>query len=241
MGDVLAWYYEIPLISRVYLTAAVATTSACFLDLVSPLTLYYNFDLIVDKGQYWRLISSFLFFGSFSLDFLFHMYFVIRYCRLLEEGPFRERKADFLYMLFLGAVMMLGVSMVMSNFTKIKFLGHPLAFMMVYVWARGPENLNIRMSLLGLFPFSAPYLPWVLLLFSLLLGNPIETDLMGIVVGHLYFFFDRIFPQVADVRGWTLKKPLTTPAIFRALCGILGMEEQNVGREGFREARPHED
>ena len=28
------------------------------LDLVSPLTLYYNFDLIVDKGQYWRLISS---------------------------------------------------------------------------------------------------------------------------------------------------------------------------------------
>ena len=225
MGDILQWYYEIPIISRLYLTGAVATTSACFLDLVSPLTLYYNFDLIVEKGQYWRLLSSFLFFGSFSLDFLFHMYFVIRYCRLLEEGPFRGRKVDFAWMLLLGAATMLIFSVGLDRFTKIKFLGHPLAFMMVYVWARGPENLNVRMSLLGLFPFSAPYLPWVLLLFSLLLGNPIETDLMGIVVGHLYFFFDRIFPQVADVRGWSIRKPLATPALFTALCGAGGPNE----------------
>ena len=159
MGDLLQWYYDIPVVSRVYLTAAVATTTACFLDLVSPLTLYYNYDLIVGKGQYWRLLSSFLFFGSFSLDFLFHMYFVIRYCRLLEEGPFRGRKVDFVWMMLVGAALMLLSSVAMSSFTKIKFLGHPLAIMMVYVWARGPENLHVRMSLLGIFPFSAPYLP----------------------------------------------------------------------------------
>ena len=57
--------------------AAVATTTACFMDLVSPLTLYFNYDLIFKRGQYWRLISSFLFFGSFSIDFLFHMYFLV--------------------------------------------------------------------------------------------------------------------------------------------------------------------
>ena len=229
MGDVLQWYYDIPVVSRCYLTAAVGTTTACFLDLVSPLTLYYNLDLIMGKGQYWRLLTSFFFFGGFSLDFLFHMYFVIRYCRLLEEGPFRGRKVDFLYMLFVGAILMLTCSVVMSTFTKIKFLGHPLAFMMVYVWARGPENLNVRMSLLGIFPFSAPYLPWVLLVFSLLLGNPVETDLMGILVGHLYFFFDRIFPQVADVRGWSLKKPLATPGVFLALFGFLNDADHTHG------------
>ena len=128
---------------------------------------------------------------------------------------------DFLYMLFVGAILMVICSIAMSTFTKIKFLGHPLAFMMVYVWARGPENLNVRMSLLGIFPFSAPYLPWVLLVFSLLLGNPIETDIMGILVGHLYFFFDRIFPQVADVRGWSLRKPLATPAVFKSMFSFL--------------------
>ena len=24
------------------------------------------------------------------------------------------------------------------------------------------------------------------------MGNPVETDLMGIMVGHIYFFFDRV-------------------------------------------------
>ena len=73
-AQLLGWFYEIPPVSRLYLSAAVGVTSACFLDVVSPLTLYYNYDLIMGKGQYWRLVTSFLFFGSFSLDFLFHMY-----------------------------------------------------------------------------------------------------------------------------------------------------------------------
>ncbi len=217
-NGMLGWYYEIPPVSRFYLTCAVGVTSACFLDIVSPLTLYYNYDLIVEKGQYWRLATSFLFFGSFSLDFLFHMYFVVRYCRLLEEGSYRSRPLDFIFMLLFGMCVMLVLALGGNSiFTKIKFLGHPLAFMMVYVWARMPENLHVRMSLLGLFPFSAPYLPWVLLLFSLLLGNPVETDLMGILVGHIYFFLDRIYPKVADVRGWTWQKPTNLPHVIIGL------------------------
>lgn len=207
--DFLGWYYEIPVVSRAYLTAAVGTTMACFMDLVSPLTLYYNYDLVVNRKQWWRILSSFLFFGNFSLDFLFHMYFVIRYCRLLEEGPFRGRRADFVFLLVFGAFAMLALVFVFKqHMTNIKFLGHPLAFMMVYVWARDTENLNVRMSLLGIFPFNAPYLPWVLLLFSLFLGNPVETDLLGIFVGHIYYFLDVVYPQVADVRGWRVRRLL---------------------------------
>lgn len=60
--------------------------------------------------------------------------------------------------------------------------------MMVYVWGR--RNENVRMSFLGLFPFTAPYLPWVLLFFSILLGNSATIDLIGIVVGHVYYFLE---------------------------------------------------
>ena len=228
--DLLGFYNEIPVVSRIYLTAAIGATTACFMDLVSPLTLYYNYDLIMTKGQYWRLISSFLFFGSFSLDFLFHIYLVVRYCRLLEEGSFRGRTADFIFMLFFGAILMLIIAVNFSPFAKIKFLGHPLAFMMVYVWARGPENINVRMSLLGIFPFTAPYLPWVLLLFSLLLGNSIETDLLGIIVGHFYYFFDYVYPQVADVRGWRWRRLIQTPFILHYLCGTEGVVNRGVPR-----------
>lgn len=212
--DFFGWYHEIPIISRLYLTSAVGITTACFLDFVSPLTLYYNYELILNKGQYWRIITSFLFFGSFSIDFLFHMYFVVRYCRLLEEGLFRGRTADFVFMILYGAVLMLICSMTIDFFSRIKFLGHPLTFMMVYLWSRDPENYHVRMNFFGIITFSAPYLPWVLLLFSLVFGNPIEMDLMGIVVGHTYYFLDTVYPQIAAVRGWSLKRILYTPSIL---------------------------
>jgi len=218
-NDPLSWYKELPIISRCYLTGAFAISGACFLDWISPLTLYYNYDLIFHRGQYWRLFSSFLFFGPFSLDFLFHMYFVVRYCRLLEEGKFRERTADLLYMIIFGIAGMVALCIYFDNFSRIKFLGHSLSFMMVYVWARGRENAHVRMSFLGLYTFNAPYLPWVLFLFSLFLGNPASTDLLGIIVGHAYYFLDVIYPTVARIRGWPLKRIIVTPFILCYICG----------------------
>ena len=69
---------EIPPISRLYLTGAFLTTAACAVDLISPFSLYFNWDLVFVQGQLWRLVTSYLFFGVFSIDFLFHMYFLVR-------------------------------------------------------------------------------------------------------------------------------------------------------------------
>jgi len=218
-ADPLRWYSSLPVVSRLYLTGAVATSAACYLDFVSPLTLYFNYDLIFNRGHYWRLVSSFLFFGPYSLDFIFHMFFVIRYCRLLEEGKFRDRTADLIFMLVFGIACMVGLCMTFEVFSKIKFLGHSLSFMMVYVWARAKENEHMRMQLLGLYTFNAPYLPWVLFLFSLFLRNPPGTDLLGIVVGHLYYFLDTVYPVVASVRGWRVKKLLHTPYLLSYIMG----------------------
>jgi Derlin-2/3 len=51
-------------------------------------------------------VTNFLYFGPFGIDFLFHMFFLVRYCRNLEEGSFRGRSADFFYMLLFGAVLL---------------------------------------------------------------------------------------------------------------------------------------
>jgi len=177
--------------------------------------------------QFWRLFTNFFFFGAkFSLEFLFHMFFLVQYCRSLEEGSFRGRTADFFYMILIGATLLLFI----APFAQMVFLGSSLTFMMVYIWARrnpfgtmhsevlrrahgawtnpqkggcearpAPRRLlsvlrifaahtfsalayllcvllplfrfSVRMSFLGLFTFTAPYLPWVLLGFSFLLGN----------------------------------------------------------------------
>ncbi len=77
-------------------------------------------------------MTNFLFFGSFGIDYFFHMYFLyvgalspppagrlqpltvlcacssrIRYSRSLEEGSFRGRTADFLFFLLIGGSLML--------------------------------------------------------------------------------------------------------------------------------------
>lgn len=77
------------------------------LDLVSPFQLYFNPNLILRKYQLWRLISTFLFFGNLGFNFFFNMIFTYRYCRMLEEGSFRGRTADFVVMFVFGGVLMI--------------------------------------------------------------------------------------------------------------------------------------
>jgi len=211
--DIIQWYMDIPPISRIYFTSALLTTAGCALDIISPFNLYYNFDLIFFQGQVWRLFTSFLFFGMFSLHFFFHMFFLVRYCRLLEEGDFRGRKANFVLMLLFG---IFTISLI-APFISANFLGNSLSFMMTYIWGR--RNENVKMSFLGVFSFTAPYLPWVMLAFTLLTGNSLTMDMIGIIVGHLYYFLEYVYPVVANIRGWRLRKIMEPPSGLQYLCG----------------------
>lgn len=57
--------------------------------------------------QLWRLITTFLFFGTVGFNFFFNMIFTYRYCRMLEEGSFRGRTADFVMMFLFGGICMI--------------------------------------------------------------------------------------------------------------------------------------
>jgi len=214
--DLLSWYMEIPIVSRIYVTSAFLTTAGCAMDLISPYSLYFNLDLIVQEGQIWRLFSSFVFFGMFSIDFLFHIYFLVRYCRLLEEGDFRGRTANFLLMIIFAITMII----IIAPFARVHtFLGSALTFMMTYVWGR--RNEDVKMSMFGVLTFTAPYLPWVMLIFTFMVGNPITMDIIGILVGHTYYFLEYVYPAVADIRGWTCKRIMEPPKLLHWLCGTL--------------------
>jgi Derlin-2/3 len=157
-------------------------------------------------GQIWRLLTTFLYFGPFGFTFLFNLIFTYRYCRMLEEGSFRGKAADFFLMFVFGASLMI----VIAFFVNLLFLGHAFTIMLVYVWSR--RNPYVRMNFFGLLNFQAPYLPWVLLAFSLLLGNSVLVDLMGIAVGHVYYFLEDVFPRQQG--GFRV---LQTPSFIKAL------------------------
>lgn len=60
---------------------------------------------------------------------------------------------------------------------SLLFLGQALMAMLVYVWSR--RSPHVRVNFFGLLNFKAPFLPWALMGFSLLLGNSVITDLLG--------------------------------------------------------------
>jgi len=176
-------------------------------QVVSPFQLFFSFSSVWYKRQYWRLLTTFLYFGPLSLDFMFHLFFMTRYSRNLEESSFRNRTAEFAWLLFYSSVSLLLLSPLMS----MPFLGSPLSYSLVYLWAR--RNPGVRLSFLGLFVFSAPYLPWVLLGFSLVLNNtPPKEDLLGIAVGHVYYFFEDIYPRIRNGQ-----RPLDPPQWWKRL------------------------
>ncbi|KAM7415581.1 hypothetical protein PAMA_017886 [Pampus argenteus] len=95
-------------------------------------------------------------------------------------------------------------------FANVFFLGQAFIIMLVYVWSRRHPLLN--MNFFGLLNFQAPFLPWVLMGFSLLLGNSIVVDLLGISVGHMYYFLEDVFPNQPGGR-----KLLMTPELLRTM------------------------
>jgi Derlin-2/3 len=143
------------------------------------------------------------------------MFFLVKYSKSLEEGSFRNRSADFLWMLLIGA----GILITLGPFVNVQFLGSSLAFMMVYVWGR--RHPRLPLSFLGIFSFSAAYLPWVLLAFSVMLGSSPAVDLLGMAAGHTYYFLEDVYPHTS-----TGRRLLKTPAMVKALFP----QEQQIQR-----------
>jgi len=157
-------------------------------------------------SQYWRLLTTFLYFGPFSLDLLFHIYFLQRYARLLEESSGRS-PAHFSWLLLYATVSLILISPLVS----MPFLGHPLSSTLVYIWSR--RNPDTRLSFLGLLVFTAPYLPWVLMGFSLILHGMVPKDeIMGVLIGHVWYFFSDVYPPLHNG-----SRPLDPPQWWRRL------------------------
>ena len=82
------------------------------------------------------------------------------------------------------------------------FLGSALSSTLIYIWSR--KNPDTLLSFLGLLVFKAPYLPWVLLAFSLIMHGTVPKDEMcGIVVGHSRCFC-RAVESLANVASLVL-------------------------------------
>lgn len=99
----------------------------------------------------------------------------------------------------------------------ILFLGGPLTFVVVYIWSR--RNAYIRMNLLGVLNFNAPFLPFVLVLFSAFLHGIPVSDIIGIIVGHFYWVLEDIYPAMRQRQNLPVHRFFAPPRFLMDLFG----------------------
>ena len=104
MQTLIDLFLRIPPITRTTLLISVALSCAVSLDLVSPLKLYFNWSLICNKKQYWRLLTSIFYRGELSPHTIFDYYICLRYSCQLESQDFRSKPAEFLVFFIFGSV-----------------------------------------------------------------------------------------------------------------------------------------
>ncbi|CDJ51052.1 hypothetical protein, conserved [Eimeria brunetti] len=203
MEQVDLFFTHIPPVTRVCLVSSTLLMALCTLEIISPFSLYMNWQLVFTHGQVWRLITCFLFFGTFSLHFFWNVYVLIFYCSTLEE---HRRSATFLWMLICTGGLLLAFSYIFG--VSSYFFSGSMINVMTYIWGR--RNPNTRLSIFFM-PVQAPYLPFLLALLSLLVGWNMADHLVGIAVGHFYYFFEDVYPLLPTSKGFRIFR---TPRIL---------------------------
>lgn len=185
------WYKNLPPLTRIGLTAIFATTVLVQLEILNPMLIALNWPLVINKLQVWRLLSSVLFFGTFSFQFLFQLYFFSSFSSKLESNEIFNRPGDYLFFLLCQIILLDVISLALAWPNGFPMLGPSLVFAILYYWSRREPY-----AMLNFFSFTIKgyQFPFALIFFQLLIGGNIWMDLLGLASGHIYYFLKEVVP-----------------------------------------------
>lgn len=156
------WFKSIPLVTKFLVTSTLLSGAGVSFGLLSPRQLFFAWPLVHQKFHIWRLVTPFLFAGTFSFNFLMHLVILYENCKRYERNPFSTgaggTSADFLWMVIVG----MGIFCVVGCYFELGFMSEQLLYLIMYVWSRRePDTI---LSFFG-FKFKALYVPWVYMAF----------------------------------------------------------------------------
>ncbi len=160
--------------------------------------------------QVWRLVTNFFFF-KLGINFVIRLIWVIQYGGQLESQTYQFEPADYLFMLIFNGILCL----ISAPITDMPLLGMCLISSIIYVWSKHfPDN---SIMLYGLVKIQSFYLPFAFLAISLLLSQSMIPDIVGIVVGHIYYYLHDIYPRVSG------RQILQTPGFLKRWLADAGL------------------
>jgi Derlin-2/3 len=202
--SISGWFREIPPLTKFFFTGTLLMGMAAQFNLIPSFfggggvgALIFDWHSVKSKFHVWRLVTPFLFAGTFSMNFVIHLYVLYENCRRYESNPFNTgaggTSADFLYMVVLGMAVFVMLAIFESSLgLGMQVMSEPILYYILYVWSRKDPETVVNMW--G-FKFKALYLPWVYMGLRVLMGGSITLMLVGVGVGHLYYFLVDVVPN----------------------------------------------
>eukprot|EP00118_Oscarella_pearsei_P001128 m.6671 g.6671 ORF g.6671 m.6671 type:complete len:252 (+) comp16563_c0_seq1:60-815(+) len=208
-NDIATWFKGIPIVTRFWFSFSIIFPLAGRLGLINALYMILDYQSVVHRFQIWRLFTCAVYYPispQTGFHYLLNLYFLYNYSNRLETGIFDGRPADYLFMLLLHWIILLVIGLLAG----LWLLMDPLIMSVLYVWCQLNKDMIVRFWF-GM-EFKAMYFPWVLAGLNMILMGGGVSELIGIFVGHVYFFLMFKYPQ--DFGGRTF---LTTPQFLYKL------------------------
>lgn len=188
-----AWYKGLPHLTRYALTTIFCISLVVQLEIVNPVLFILDWQLVTGKLHLWRLITAPLFYGGFSFNFLFQLYFFSSFSSKLERNEiFEAEPGGYLLFFMMMLLLLCSLSLILAYPTGLPMLGVPLNFSIIYYWSRREPYAQISFFS---FVLKGYQLPFALLFIQLLMGGSIWGDLIGLAAGHIYYFVKEVVPQ----------------------------------------------
>mmetsp|Transcript_23061 Transcript_23061/g.25266 ORF Transcript_23061/g.25266 Transcript_23061/m.25266 type:complete len:330 (-) Transcript_23061:28-1017(-) len=174
-----------PPITLAYLIASISLTTYafCFNQNRWPSILHFNWTDVLLKWHFWKLITGFLFLGPFDLFYPLTLQFIWQNMSQLEKLFYKTPEEFFFLLLFGGTMLILFYTILGLPMTM---LGHNLGSYLLYIWSKLFEGMDV--NFMDIFVLKSELLPYFFCLQSILLEQQFPTgDLLGIVIGYLYY------------------------------------------------------
>ncbi|KAI6208019.1 Derlin [Aphelenchoides besseyi] len=218
MSDFSDWYNSIPQVTKYWFTAATVVPLIGRFGLLSPATMYLDWDLFFYRFQLWRPITSFIYYPltpQTGFHWLLMIYFLYTYSKQIETSVFSGRPADYIFMLFFNWILCVLIGFAFGFY----FLLEPMVLSVLYNWCQ--FNKDATVSFWFGTRFKAVYLPWVLVAFNMILRGGGMNEIAGILVGHAYYFLAVQYPAERGTAP-LIKAPAFLQHFFPAVTGGIG-------------------
>lgn len=120
---------------------------------------------------------------------MLNCYFLYQYSNRLETNEYKTSPGDYFFLLLLNWI----ACALIGLFSNFILLMDPMVLSVLYIWCK--LNKDAIVNFWFGTRFKAQYLPWVLLGVNMLMGSTGMYSIVGILVGHGYYFLKFVYPQ----------------------------------------------